>query len=127
MVNYIMKTLRNPKFLIIATNFVNDSFKLPLSLYYDPKILAITGIYMTKSLFRINLPDFEGKKWHQIIEKNVNFDTIIEVAKHINKIYEYSSKRTSKKQVKVDLNVILENVYNHKISIDKVNLTGNTF
>ena len=119
MVNYILKTLRNPKFLIIATSFLNDSFKLPLCLYYDPKVLALAGIYMTISLFRINLPDYDGKKWYQIIDNNFKFDTIIEVSNYIGKIYEYSSIRPSKTLVKVDDDV-LENVYNHNIGIEKI-------
>ena len=74
--------------------------------------------------FKINLPDFEGKKWYQIIEKNVNFDTVIEVANYLNKIYEYSSLRTSKKQVKIDFN-FLENVYDHNINIEAINFNQN--
>ena len=124
MVSYTLKTLRNPKFLIIATNFLNDSFKLPLCLYYHPKLLALAGIYMTMSWFRISLPDLEGKKWYQIIENNVNFNSVVEVANYINKIYEYSSQRPSNKQVKTDTN-FLENVYYQKINIDSLNLNRN--
>jgi len=51
MVNYVLKFLRNPKFLVISTNFVNDSFKLPLCLYYSPKLIALAGINMTREFF----------------------------------------------------------------------------
>ena len=119
MVNYVLNTLRNPKFLVIATNFLNDSFKLPLSLYYSPKLLALAGIYMTMSWFKVKLPDFQGLKWYQIIDRDVYFDSIVEVANYIKKIYEYSSQKSSS-SVKI-ISGVKENVYKYNFLMKNLN------
>ena len=117
MVNYVLKTLRNPKFLVISTNFVNDSFKLPICLYYNPKIIALAGIYITKVFFNINLSDTsDGLKWYQIIDVNVDFEKIVEVSNYFNKIYEFSSKCEGKN---LNEKKNFDNLYNHNIKINQ--------
>jgi len=102
MIPYVMNRLRNPKFLVISTNFVNDSFKLPICLYYSPKLIALAGMYMTKVFFKINLPDTpEGLKWYQILDKSIELDRIIEVSNYLSKIYEFSSNIKSKNENKL--------------------------
>jgi len=122
MVPYLMNRQRNPKFLVISTSFVNDSFKLPICLYYSPKLIALAGIYMTKVFFNINLPDtLEGLKWYQIIDKDLDLDSIIEVSNYFSKIYEFSSNNKNKHEIKLFPLQSLYNLSYHDTQLTSLN------
>ena len=114
MVNYVMKTLRNRKFIEISCNYVNDSFKFPLCLYYSPKLIALASIYMTIQLFKSNLPDTsDGLKWYQIVDPRIDFDKIVEVANFLEKIYKFYSQKNEKQPF------LIKNMYGHNLKVSQ--------
>lgn len=96
MKSYYIDYLRNPKLIVITTNFINDSFKLPLCLYYDPLIIALASLYLVGVYFKISLPETkEGLKWYQLIDTQMSLGLIIEVGEKINKIYKFTNEAKS--------------------------------
>ena len=84
--NNLYENLKN--FLQTTNNFINDSFKIPLCLYFDPNLIALTSILLTTKLFNITLPDLDdGRKWYNLIDKSIKYETLIEIANLINKMY----------------------------------------
>jgi hypothetical protein len=54
------------KLIEITYNFINDSFKLPVCLYYSPLKIALASIYLINYHFKIELVDPKDKiKWYQ--------------------------------------------------------------
>ena len=54
------------KLIEITYNFINDSFKLPVCLYYSPLKIALASIYLINYHFKIDLVDSKDKiKWYQ--------------------------------------------------------------
>jgi len=89
MIDYLRKNTKDNfrNFLQTTTNFINDSFKLPLCLNYEPKLIALTSIFLTAKLFNITLPDENGVKWYNLTDRTVKFDTLLEVANLLNNMY----------------------------------------
>lgn len=93
---YFFEYLKNQKLIIITTNFINDSFKLPLCLYFDPLLIALASLYLASIYFKVPLPDTkEGLKWYQIIDKNVQIKEVLSIAEKINNIYKYCNRAKS--------------------------------
>ena len=83
-------------FLQTTTNFINDSFKIPLCLFYDPKLVALTSILLTAKLFNISLPEENGVKWHNLVDKTVKFENLLQIASLLNNMYSIISSPKSK-------------------------------
>lgn len=106
---YYVEYLKNPKLITITTNFINDSFKLPLCIYYDPLLIALASLNLTSVYFKSPLPKTkEGLKWFQLIDKNVVLEDVIRVREKINKIYKFCNeeKLNRKSELKQGLPVI---------------------
>ena len=43
MKSYYLDYIKNSKLIILTTNFINDSFKLPLYLHFDPLKIALAS------------------------------------------------------------------------------------
>jgi hypothetical protein len=83
--------VKSPPFIKITTYFINDSFKLPICLYYDPLYIALACMYLASLHLKVRLVDSkEGLKWYQIIDKNVEIKEVISVCEKINNIYKFS-------------------------------------
>jgi len=94
---YYVENLKNPKLITITTNFINDSFKLPLCIHYDPLLIALASLYLTSVYFKVPLPKTkEGLKWFQIIDRKVSVDDVITVSEKINKIYKFCNEEKEK-------------------------------
>jgi hypothetical protein len=89
MIDYLRRNFKDNfrNFLQTTTNFINDSFKLPLCLNYEPKLIALTSIFLTAKLFNITLPDENGVKWYNLNDKTIKYDTLLEVANLLNNMY----------------------------------------
>jgi hypothetical protein len=95
---YYVEYLKNPKLITITTNFINDSFKLPLCINYDPLLIALASLYLTSVYFKVPLPKTrEGKKWFQLLENNIMVEDVISVSEKINKIYKFCNEEKEKK------------------------------
>ena len=86
---YITDCLKNDKLMKIIYNFLNDSFKLPLILYYAPIKIALSALYLVGVHFKVDLINTkEGKKWYTILSTDdETIDEIIEISNMINQIY----------------------------------------
>lgn len=81
------------KYLRIVYNFLNDSFKLPLCLYYSPVTISMATFYLLKMHFKVALVDsIDGKKWHNYLSDQTSIDEIVEVANLMNSMYERLKK-----------------------------------
>jgi hypothetical protein len=96
---YYLEYLKDSKLIIITTNFINDSFKLPLCLNLDPLLIALASLYLASLYFKIPLPKTkEGTKWFQLIDKNIKLDVVISVSEKINKIYKFTNEKNSQRK-----------------------------
>jgi hypothetical protein len=106
MKEYYLEYLKSSKLIIITTNIINDSFILPLCLYYDPLLIALTSMYLLNVYFRIELPDTkEGKKWYHVIDSNIALEDIKELSVKIYNIYEFSTRKDGKNRLPIDYNI----------------------
>jgi hypothetical protein len=96
MKEYYLEHLKNSKLIIITTNIINDSFILPLCLYYDPLHIALASMYLLSVYFRIELPDVEGRKWYQLIDQNIDLEDIKALSVKIYNIYEFANCKDGK-------------------------------
>jgi hypothetical protein len=107
MKKYFIDYLKNPELMKITSNFINDSFTLPLCLYFDPLLIALASLYLTgyyfKEYFKNGLPDTkEGVKWYHIIDKNIRIEEVKLVSAKINQIYKFCNEaKYSKKKVEL--------------------------
>ena len=103
---YYFEYLKNSsQMMTITANFINDSFILPLCLYYDPLLIAMSCLYLVSVYFKITLPmTKDNKKWYNIIDDNINYDNIITVSELINKIYKLCGMNKS-----IDSNELISN------------------
>jgi hypothetical protein len=112
MKNYFNEYLKNPKIYQICYYYINDSFKLPLCLYYHPLYIALACMYLLEVNFNMKLPvTSKGLKWFEIIEPNVNLDIVKEVAFYLNRIYEAEKTNT---KVSIPETIIIFDALNKK-------------
>jgi hypothetical protein len=114
---YFNEHINNDKHIKIIYNFLNDSFKLPVSLYYSPLKVSLACIYLFSYHFKINLPDMnDGKKWFKILDENIELNEITEIGSIINNIYVFlkNSKKVNLEE-KTYLNEIKINFLGKKL------------
>lgn len=81
------------KYLRIVYNFLNDSFKLPLCLYYSPVTIAMATFYLLKMHFKVALVEtLDDKKWFNVVSDKTSIEEIVEVANLMNSMYENLKK-----------------------------------
>lgn len=83
------------RFILIITSFINDSFKIPVCLFYEPLLIFLSCIYLVQVYFNIQLKDKEEVKWFQLIDKSVKFEEIVEISNKIKMIYDYSNNNNN--------------------------------
>ena len=134
MKSYYFDYLKNHKLMIITNNFINDSFKLPLCLYFDPLLVALASLYLVSIYFKLSLPDTkEGIKWFKILDNNIELKEIISLSEMINNIYKFcnESKVSFKKSTGCEFikfnpkSILGENFYRIESNLDvKGSLNG---
>lgn len=98
--NYILKYLKNPvNSCQIVVNFINDSFKLPVCLYYEPLKIALASLYLLHYYFKIDLPDLNGVKWYKLLDKSIDLNEIKDLAMTIFTIYQGGKQPRDKKKI----------------------------
>ncbi|OBZ85057.1 Cyclin pch1 [Choanephora cucurbitarum] len=73
-----------------ALAFINDSLRLPLSLWYDSKSIAATALLMAYHGHEIKFPTDTSTNWGHFIERNTSL--IIEIAGSIMEVYKLPKK-----------------------------------
>ena len=87
-------------FLKIANNFINDSLRTLVSLYYEPKIIALAALNLAQFYCNHKLLDIEvGKPWYQCFGDEVNMPIIEEVTGHIMELYKKNTSNDNNKMV----------------------------
>jgi len=95
---YLSEYVKNEKYIKIIHNFINDSFKLPLILYYSPIKIALSAVYLLQYHFKISLPKTkENIEWYNLLSKEISIDEIKEISSLINLIY--FTLRENKKKI----------------------------
>ena len=91
---YFEEYIKKEKLLKIVYNFVNDSFKLPLILFYSPLKIALSAIYLSLNChLKVDLVDTkENIKWYHIINKDIDLAEIIEISNLNSIIYAISKE-----------------------------------
>jgi len=102
--DYFISTLKKTELFTFASNFINDSFKIPLCLYYHPMLIATASLYLIKIHLKIDLPDKNGTPWFKLLDKNIEIDVVTHIAKSITLIYKYISKKDVNKSVLFNYN-----------------------
>jgi hypothetical protein len=98
MKGYFIDYLKSSKLILITTNIINDSFILPICLYYDPLLVALASMYLLSVYFRIELPDAkDGVKWYHLVDSSICFEDIKELSVKIYNIYEFSTSKDGNK------------------------------
>jgi hypothetical protein len=78
----------------ICCFYINDSFKLPLLLYYTPENIAIACIWLMSQNLKINLVDTsEGEKWFHFVDKCADFSLVNEIIQSLQIIYTFPQKQ----------------------------------
>lgn len=94
------------KYILIVTSFINDSFKLPVCLFYEPVLIFLACVYLVEIYFKIQLKDKSGKKWFQLIDESVQFTQIEEISARIKMIYDYSNSNKTNYSSSGSLNLL---------------------
>lgn len=88
MKEYFFNKLENLQLMTITANFVNDTLKLPLCLFYRPIDIAFACIYLMKLYLKITLPKYNtDTDWYQVISDSVSMEVIYEIATFMNNMY----------------------------------------
>jgi hypothetical protein len=135
---YYFDYLKNSKLIIITTNFINDSFKLPLCLYYDPILVALACLYLASVYFKVPLVDTKDcVKWYNILDKSVELKQVVALSEKINKIYKFCSepKKGEAKKRKIDPRLqftplggdVLKNNVNEQTQQNQINEKNSLF
>ena len=74
-------------FMKISKNFVNDTFRTTLCLYYPPHIIALAGLHLTQVYLGDMLQDFNGKKWFKFFSEETSEEEIKQAAEHLKEFY----------------------------------------
>ena len=87
--NFQPEILRQIKVIIIS--FINDSFKLPLCLYYHPLLIFLACLNLLSEYFNFELKEKDGVKWFNLIERDIAFEDLVEISSRIRVIYDYTN------------------------------------
>ena len=72
--------------------FINDSFIVPVALFYSPLKIALAAVYLLNLHMKINLPDKENLKWYHFLNAEIDVEEIKEIADLIGVIYAKKNK-----------------------------------
>jgi len=86
---YFKDFLKNEKLILCITSFLNDSFKLPLCIYYDPLLILLACVFLCEFYFDVKLLDYQGLKWFEIIEKDIDINVVKEISLKMKFFYDY--------------------------------------
>lgn len=89
--DYFISSLKNTDLFTVASNFINDSYKIPLCLYYHPMLIATASLFLISIHLKVDLPDKDGIPWFKLLDSNIDRDTIVNIAKRITIIYKHIS------------------------------------
>lgn len=87
--------------MTFISNFINDSFRVPICLYYSPLKITLAAIFLTHEFIKIPLVDtLDNIKWYNIIDDSVTLTEIKEVASLINLVFTKNNKSLIPNNVK---------------------------
>ena len=92
MMVYFTEHLKNKRLIFATTSFINDSFKIPLCLYYDQLLIFLASMHLIEVYFNVELSDRNGVKWYHIVDRNVEYKDILEISMKMQIIYDFSNK-----------------------------------
>jgi hypothetical protein len=83
--------------------FINDSFTLPVCLYFNPLLIALSSINLLAQRFNLQLDSLNSIKWYHIIDETIDFSEIERLSNIIGCLY-HTDESVNLLQVKKDNN-----------------------
>eukprot|EP00826_Nyctotherus_ovalis_P040765 TRINITY_DN4042_c0_g1_i32.p1 TRINITY_DN4042_c0_g1~~TRINITY_DN4042_c0_g1_i32.p1 ORF type:complete len:251 (-),score=38.91 TRINITY_DN4042_c0_g1_i32:53-805(-) len=84
----------------VASCICNDTFIMPLCLYYHPMQIACGCIYFSTLHLKTPLPNFGGNPWYKFLHSEIEFAHVQEIANYLKHIYKKIGERRGKGSVK---------------------------
>lgn len=67
-------------------------------MYYEPVVLALTGVYLAQLFIRRPIPDFMGLKWFKFLDEKVNEEEIKGAVEYMKGFFEKNNENNAKKK-----------------------------
>ena len=75
-------------FLKIANNFINDSMRTTVCLYYEPRVIALAALNLASSFCNYKFPNLENHQpWYKCFGEDIEMGLVEEVTLQIMEIY----------------------------------------
>lgn len=75
-------------FLKIANNFINDSMRTIVCLYYEPRVIALAALNLASHFCKYNIPNLENyQPWYKCFGDDIEMPLVEEVTLQIMEIY----------------------------------------
>lgn len=79
-------------FLKIANNFINDSMRSTVCLYYEPRIIALAALNLASDYFSYRFPTLDNQSaWYKCFGEDVSIELVDEATFHIRDVYKQST------------------------------------
>jgi len=75
-------------FLKIADNFINDSLRTTICLFYEPRVIALAALNLASCFCNYKLPILKNQEpWFKCFGEDIEMEIVEEVTLHIMEIY----------------------------------------
>ncbi len=78
--------------LKIAYNFVNDSFRSTVCLFYSPQVIAMACLEIAQMYLATELPDHNDKPWYHYVDDKIDKEEVDAARTIISSIYAFFKK-----------------------------------
>jgi protein BUR2 len=86
-----MKFIPDATFLKITNNFINDSWRTTVCLYYEPRLITLAALNMAQSFCHQKLDDLDqNMPWYTCFGGDIEKKEIEDVTNHILDVYKQS-------------------------------------
>eukprot|EP01016_Furgasonia_blochmanni_P053511 TRINITY_DN8657_c0_g1_i1.p1 TRINITY_DN8657_c0_g1~~TRINITY_DN8657_c0_g1_i1.p1 ORF type:complete len:287 (-),score=34.06 TRINITY_DN8657_c0_g1_i1:113-973(-) len=75
----------DPMLLRTAHEYINNSLKTIVCLYYDPLIIAMAAVHLAMKQMDVFIPDTgDGRSWYKFFDRSLEMDVIEQCSTYIN-------------------------------------------
>lgn len=75
-------------FLKIANNFLNDSMRTTVCLYYEPRVIALAALNLASQFYKYKFPLLENQQpWYKCFGDDIEMELVEEVTLQVMDIY----------------------------------------
>lgn len=78
-------------FLKIANCYINDSMRINVCLYYEPRVIALAAMNLASYFCKYTIPNLDnGQPWYKCFGDDMEKSLVEEVTQHLREIYKKS-------------------------------------